>query len=692
MDLILLIMVIWSAGVIIYLAGTFSNANAAPDNGTAAADTVLDASIEDTATPIREADAIVSSKLLIDNGFIDPDNNCELCTRMVYTPGSKSEAGIAYKDDTVDLGNAERIVFFAKGEQAQQVSFVAAGNSTSASNTNDTDIFPKIDFAVATDNVTLKNDWQRFEIGLNGTDLSDASYPFGIQMTADSSQKQTFFIKGVTLDTKPPVNPLPTAFDSLLNSTGQLTAKIDANSTNSTAATTIEFTANTTGGLAPYSMKWDFGDGNSTDNVGQKVLRTFDKPGDYNITLSAEDSGTPSQNTSASMLITISPAANKTDSELSNLTMAATNSTLANATAAISDTNSTTGLNTYGIAGIHSTQAIKNTTNTTPVATSLTGSNYTISSNTRNSSEELHDENLEQITIASPRNVTIGTDKTINVKSLNHPPVAGDQSLTLDANETANITLKGNDQDKDLITFDLTSAPSKGTIVGFDSKLGSLTYVPNPNSDSIDIFTFKVTDTKQEVSSNAKVSIKVLNPIPDPSPASSGRQSIKDIHDDVSKENITILGSSDSNLQDVSSTDHRLVERPVQQQSELINHDPSVNAGPDRTVYEGTNGVTLKGTARDTDGDRLSYSWEQAAGESAVLSDANTVKPKFNAPDVNGDTVLVFKLTVSDGKGGQGTDDVKIRVRDKPGDNSQLARDLSREPIPADYQTSDFIK
>ena len=36
------------------------------------------------------------------------------------------------------------------------------------------------------------------------------------------------------------------------------------------------------------------------------------------------------------------------------------------------------------------------------------------------------------------------------------------------------------------------------------------------------------------------------------------------------------------------------------------------------------------------------------------------------------------------------TDDVKIRIKDKPGDKSQLAPDLSREPIPASYQTSDF--
>ena len=66
------------------------------------------------------------------------------------------------------------------------------------------------------------------------------------------------------------------------------------------------------------------------------------------------------------------------------------------------------------------------------------------------------------------------TDNTVDVKSLKSFLVAGDQKPTLDANDTANITLKGYDQDKDHITFGLTSAPSKGTIVGFDSKLGSI--------------------------------------------------------------------------------------------------------------------------------------------------------------------------------------------------------------------------
>ena len=78
----------------------------------------------------------------------------------------------------------------------------------------------------------------------------------------------------------------------------------------------------------------------------------------------------------------------------------------------------------------------------------------------------------------------------------------------------------------------------------------------------------------------------------------------------------------------------------------IINNNPSVNAGLDRSVYEGTNDVTLKGTGKDPDHDALRYSWEQTGGDSVVLNDANTPKPTFNAPDVDGDKVLAFKLTV----------------------------------------------
>ena len=83
--------------------------------------------IEDNSTAVRVADAAVSSNLVVNNAFIDPEHHCEGCTRMVYTPGSKDQAGIAYKDDKLDLGSSQRIVFFAKGQPNEQVTFVLLG-------------------------------------------------------------------------------------------------------------------------------------------------------------------------------------------------------------------------------------------------------------------------------------------------------------------------------------------------------------------------------------------------------------------------------------------------------------------------------------------------------------------------------------------------------------------------------------
>ena len=79
-------------GIIIFVADAFKEATA-------------DTSIEDSATAVKAGDATVASSLIINNNFIDPSHNCEGCTKMVYTPGSRQEAGIAYKDDTLDWRN-----------------------------------------------------------------------------------------------------------------------------------------------------------------------------------------------------------------------------------------------------------------------------------------------------------------------------------------------------------------------------------------------------------------------------------------------------------------------------------------------------------------------------------------------------------------------------------------------------------
>ena len=85
-------------------------------------------SLEKIATPVKEADAKISSQFTVTNNFVDPDNNCEFCTRIVYSPGKEGEAGLAYRDSTLDLDKSQRLVFFMKSQQDEQASFVAAGN------------------------------------------------------------------------------------------------------------------------------------------------------------------------------------------------------------------------------------------------------------------------------------------------------------------------------------------------------------------------------------------------------------------------------------------------------------------------------------------------------------------------------------------------------------------------------------
>jgi PKD repeat protein len=787
-----------------------AKAATADQNGTV----IPDVSLEDSATPVREGDAKTASRLVIDNSFIDPDNSCELCTRMVYTPGSNDEAGIAYRDDTVDLGDTQRIVFFAKGDQAQEVSFVAAGNNTSTRSTNDTDMFPRIDFAVATENVTLKPDWQRFEIAVNSTALSDATYPFGVQMAADNSQKQTFYLKGVTADSKAAVDPLPTSFDSL-NATSVLTTEnmsafvsapqpfntsIDANGTSSPAPATIEFTANTTGGLGPYSLSWDFNDESNNTGIGENVSHTFDKPGHYNVSLAAKDSSAPTQNASAAVLVTVLPPGNNT--VLMNGTQLIPN---ANVTTVIGNISSSISSNSTADSN-NNTAAI--VVNDSAVNSSLTVATMDISNIEHNSS------GIEPKATISANLTAKNANESPSNSSLavtNHAPVAGDQMVVLAENGTASIQLRGSDQDDDPITFRMTTDALKGTISGFDKKTGSLTYLPNskiPEGDSFafkvvdnhgaesnpgrvllsvnpvqplkynarplstvdvsvataknepvtiklisfseqntgplkfsvadspshgklsevtnidqksagityypadgysgsDVFKFNVDDLATGEGASGKVSITVFEAPPnDSSPPVPGALNVETDQSKIRSSAETKVDSpsvskradvtADQNLtreftHESLQADERLHNEPAQtpsQSTKLVNHDPTANAGQDRTVYEDTNDVTLKGTGKDSDGDRLSYSWEQIAGDPIIiLRDANTAKLKFDAPEVSEDKVFTFGLTVSDNSGAQAKDSVNVIVKNKPVIEKQIFQEETQS-IRVTNQTS----
>ncbi|MEP2771630.1 MAG: PKD domain-containing protein [Fulvivirga sp.] len=89
------------------------------------------------------------------------------------------------------------------------------------------------------------------------------------------------------------------------------------------------------------------------------------------------------------------------------------------------------------------------------------------------------------------------------------------------------------------------------------------------------------------------------------------------------------------------------------------NSIPVVNAGIDQTITLPTNSINLSGSATDSDGTIISYSWTKESGPSATLVNASTSTLTANNL-VEGS--YVFKLTATDDDGDIGSDEVSVLV------------------------------
>lgn len=164
---------------------------------------------------VREGDAKVSSELNINSETLEPDDNCEFCTEVIYNPGKEGVAAVAYRVDKLDLTLSKRIVFFAKGQNGgEQLSFLAGGknikNGSGTIENVDGDLFPDQGFALMTKKIALSDHWKRYEISLVSNDLWQITHPFGfIIMAGNKSETQKFFLKGITFDDNYPYDPIP---------------------------------------------------------------------------------------------------------------------------------------------------------------------------------------------------------------------------------------------------------------------------------------------------------------------------------------------------------------------------------------------------------------------------------------------------------------------------------------------------
>jgi M6 family metalloprotease-like protein len=93
-----------------------------------------------------------------------------------------------------------------------------------------------------------------------------------------------------------------------------------------------------------------------------------------------------------------------------------------------------------------------------------------------------------------------------------------------------------------------------------------------------------------------------------------------------------------------------------------LNQAPLAVAGDDFSVNEGASAMLNAVGSSDPDGGTLSYSWQQTAGPTVMLSGADTASATFTAPNVASDTALTFTLTVTDEDAATATDSITVTV------------------------------
>lgn len=92
------------------------------------------------------------------------------------------------------------------------------------------------------------------------------------------------------------------------------------------------------------------------------------------------------------------------------------------------------------------------------------------------------------------------------------------------------------------------------------------------------------------------------------------------------------------------------------------NEPPRVVAGPPQVADPGQQ-VTLRGDARDFDGQVVQYLWTQIGGPTVELSGADTATARFIAPEVDVETLLDFRLQATDDAGASSSAEVEVRIR-----------------------------
>lgn len=100
----------------------------------------------------------------------------------------------------------------------------------------------------------------------------------------------------------------------------------------------------------------------------------------------------------------------------------------------------------------------------------------------------------------------------LEIQNVNRPPVADDQTVTVDEDTSVSFTVLGSDEDGDSLTYTVISGPNHGTLTG---TIPNLNYTPNADYNGSDTVSFSVFDgTESSEPGTIHIDIDSINDLP----------------------------------------------------------------------------------------------------------------------------------------------------------------------------------
>ena len=320
----------------------------------------------------------------------------------------------------------------------------------------------------------------------------------------------------------------------------------------------------------------------------------------------------------------------------------------------VNQTTNQTGLNETGILTTNQTGLNETNTLSKPIGNNNTGIANETNDNIQPAGippQIINDTGISNETVIG--NQTSESQLPIE----NHPPMAFDQSVSMDKNGQTNIMMVANDEDKDQLQFDITFDPLQGRLDNFEKEKGTVTYVPQKDYTGDDKFSFRVIDNKGAESNEATVDISVNETSQPIENQQTGLpKSVEESSNQTGTEQATETKSVEESSNQTGTeqaTETKSVEEP--------NQPPKADAGEDQKSAVNSE-VKLDGSkSSDEDGNLVSYKWEQTDGPIVDLK-ADEQTASFDVPESAADSTLAFKLTVVDDKDASDSDDVTVEV------------------------------